>query len=105
MPFECISRPRAKYLLFAFIGLMIAYVLHHNERSLINAADPVWQHYQPFKRWLLPRGLAGPCALVLRPMQFSDRPRLRYARLHRVVGRFYIAGVFVAAPLGIYIIQ
>jgi hypothetical protein len=38
-------------------------------------------------------------------MQFSDRPRLPYAKLHRVVGRFYIAGVFVAAPLGIYSIQ
>ncbi len=29
--------------------------------------------------------------------------RLRYAKLHRVVGQFYIAGVFIAAPLGVYI--
>jgi uncharacterized membrane protein len=36
-------------------------------------------------------------------MQFSDRLRMRYAKLHRVVGRFYIAGVFIAAPLGFYI--
>lgn len=92
-----------KYLLFAFIGLMVLYVLRHNEHFLVDATDPVWQHYQPFKWWLLPHGLAGACALSLGPMQFSDRLRLRFAKLHRVVGRFYITGVFIAAPLGFYI--
>ena len=95
--------PRSKYLLFAFIGLMIAYVLRHNEHFLIDAHDPVWQHYQPFKWRLLPHGLAGACALLLGPMQFSDRLRQRFAKFHRVVGRFYIAGVFIAAPFGFYI--
>ena len=46
---------RPKYLLFAFVGLMLAYVLRHNESFLIHPADPVWQHYQPFKWWLLPQ--------------------------------------------------
>ncbi len=36
-------------------------------------------------------------------MQFSDRLRARFTKLHRVVGRFYIVGVFIAAPLGTYI--
>jgi uncharacterized membrane protein len=45
----------------------------------------------------------GACALLLGPMQFSDRLRQRFAKLHRVVGRFYVAGVFFAAPLGTYI--
>jgi hypothetical protein len=62
MPFQRISWLRAKYLLFALIGLMVAYVLRHNESFLIDAKDPVWQHYQPFKWWLLPHGLAGACA-------------------------------------------
>ncbi len=56
-----------------------------------------------FKWWLLPHGLAGACALLLGPMQFSDRLRQRFTRLHRVIGRFYIAGAFIAAPLGTYI--
>lgn len=94
---------RPKYLIFAFVGLMVAYVLNHNETFLIHANDPAWQHYQPFKWWLLPHGIAGACALLLGPMQFSDRLRKKYAKLHRVVGRFYIAGVFVAGPLGFYI--
>jgi uncharacterized membrane protein len=94
---------RPKYLIFAFVGLMVAYVLNHNETFLIHSHDPVWQHYQPFKWWLLPHGIAGACALFLGPMQFSDRLRKKYAKLHRVVGRFYIGGVFVAGPLGFYI--
>lgn len=98
-----VSWLRPKYLLFAAIGLMFAYVLVHKESFLVNPNDPIWQHYQPFKWWLLPHGLAGACALLLVPMQFSDRLRQRYTRLHRVVGRIYVAGVFIAAPLGIYI--
>ena len=38
---------------------MVAYVLRHNEHFLIDPKDPVWQHYQLFKWWLLPHGLAG----------------------------------------------
>jgi hypothetical protein len=54
-----VSRLKPKYLLFAFVGLMLAYVLRHNESFLIDPKAPVWQHYQPFKWWLLPHGLAG----------------------------------------------
>ena len=94
---------RSEYLLFGFIGLMLGYVIPHNESFLVNPADPVWHHYEGFKWWLLPHGIAGACALLLGPMQFSDHLRQRYTKLHRVVGRIYIAGVCVAAPLGFYI--
>jgi uncharacterized membrane protein len=103
MPLPRVSWLRPKYLLFGFIGLMIAYVLRHNESFLVNAKDPVWQHYHPFRWYLLPHGIMGACALLLGPMQFSDRLRQRFTRFHRVVGRFYVAGVFAAAPLGFYI--
>jgi hypothetical protein len=46
---------------------------------------------------------AGACSLLLGPMQFSDRLRQRFRKLHRAVGRIYVTGVFVAAPLGAYI--
>ncbi len=94
---------RPKYLLFGFIVLMLAYVIPHDESFLVHPKDPLWQHYEPFKWWLLPHGIAGACALLLGPMQFSDRLRDRFRQLHRVVGRIYVAGVFVAAPLGFYI--
>ena len=94
---------RPKYLLAAFIGLMYAYVVVHNESFLIHPKAPVWQHYQPFKWWLLPHGIAGACAILLGPMQFSDRLRQRFTKLHRVLGRIYVGGVFIAAPLGFYV--
>ena len=102
-PLPMRARLRSKTLMFVFIGLMMAYVLYHNERFLINPGDPVWDHYRPFKWWLLPHGLAGACALLLGPMQFSDRMRQRYLRLHRVVGWVYVSGALVLAPLGAYI--
>lgn len=103
VPLQKASLLRSKYVVFGFIFLMMAYVLNHNERFLINAADPAWHHYQPFKWWLLPHGFAAACALLLGPMQFSDRLRRRYTKLHRVVGRFYVAGALLGAPLGVFI--
>jgi len=96
-------RLRPQYLLFGFVGLMYIYVLYHNESFLVRPADPEWAHIATFKWWLLPHALAGCCALLLGPMQFSDRLRRRFLGLHRIIGRFYVAGVFVLAPLGTYI--
>ena len=94
---------RAKNVGFAVVAIMTGYVLYHDERFLVEPANPIWQHYESFKWWLLPHGLAGASALLLAPMQFSDRLRRRFTRLHRVVGRVYVAGVFVLAPLGVII--
>ena len=82
---------------------MMAYVLTHNERFLIDSAHPVWKHYETFKWWLLPHALTAACALLLGPMQFSDRLRRRFTKLHRVVGRFYVGGALIGAPLGAFI--
>src|SRR5258706_6295341 len=96
-------QPRPKYLLFGAIGLMFAYVLTHTERFLIDPNDGEWMHIESFRWWLLPHAIAGACALILGPMQFSDRLRQRHLWLHRTVGRIYVGGVFIAAPLGTYI--
>lgn len=102
-PLQGTSWFRPKYLLFGFIGLMLAYVLNHNESFLIHSDAPIWQHYHVVGWYLLPHGIAGACALFLAPMQFSDRLRQRYTKLHRVVGRIYVGGVLFAAPLGIVV--
>jgi uncharacterized membrane protein len=97
------SRNWSRITLWTIVILMMGYVIYHNERFLINSADPVWQHYQPFKWWLLPHGLAGACALFLGPMQFSDRLRQRYLKLHKTVGWIYVVGAMIVAPFGAYI--
>lgn len=91
---------RAKYVVFAFIGVMMGYVLYHNERFLIDPNHPNWPHYVRLGGWLLLHGIAGGAALFLAPFQFSDRLRKRYTKAHRVTGRVYVAGVLVLAPLG-----
>lgn len=94
---------RPKYILAAFIAFMYVYVLLHNESFLIDRADPEWPHIESFKWLLLPHGLAAGCALLLGPLQFSERLRRRFTKAHRVMGRFYVAGVLFGAPMGYYI--
>ena len=94
------AQSRGKYLVLAFVAVMFLYVLRHNESFLVNRADPVWSHYRLIWVWLLPHALAGACALVLAPLQFSDRLRQRNLKLHQVVGYIYVVSVLIAAPMG-----
>lgn len=96
-------RINAKYVVFTVIAIMSTYVLYHNERFLIDSSDPAWQRYEAFKWWLLPHAVFGAIVLLFAPLQFSDRLRQRFTKGHRVMGRLYVAGVFVLAPLGTYI--
>lgn len=98
-----VMRLNPKYLLFGLIGLMYAYVIFHNESFLINNADPEWSHIATFKWFLLPHGIAAGCALLLGPFQFSERLRRRFTKTHRVMGRFYVGGVLLGAPMGLYV--
>ena len=93
----------AKYVVFSLITLASTYVLYHNERFLVDSSHPVWQHYAPFKWWLLPHGIFGAIVLLLAPFQFSDRIRQRFTRAHRDMGRLYVLGALGTAPLGAYI--
>jgi hypothetical protein len=93
----------AKYVVFTAIGLASTYVLYHNERFLIDGSHPAWQHYAPFKWWLLPHGIFGAIVLLFAPLQFSNRLRQRYTKTHRVMGRLYVVGAILLAPLGAYI--
>jgi hypothetical protein len=93
----------AKYVVFSAIALASTYVLYHNERFLVDSSHPVWQHYAPFKWWLLPHGIFGAIVLLFAPLQFSDRLRKRFTRAHRIMGRLYVVGAIGLAPLGAYI--
>jgi hypothetical protein len=93
----------AKYVVFTLIALASLYVLYHNERFLIEPDSPVWQRYEAFKWWLLPHALFGAIVLLFAPLQFSDRLRQRYTKVHRVMGRLYVVGALILAPLGAYI--
>ena len=93
----------AKSTNFTLIGLATIYVLYHNERFVADSSHPAWQHYAPFKWWLLPHAVFGTIVLLFAPFQFSDRIRQRFTKAHRVMGRLYVLGAFGLAPLGVYI--
>lgn len=91
-----------KYLLFASFGLMALFVLWNNERFLLDPQAPEWTHFLPIRWHLIPHGLGGAVALTFGALQFSTRLRRRHLRLHRLSGKVYIAGTFVAAPVAIW---
>jgi hypothetical protein len=93
---------RPKTAIFAAVGAMTLYVLYHNERFLIEPDNPAWRHYAEIAFWLVPHAIAGSCALLLAPLQFSERLRKRYTTAHHIVGRVYVFGALVLAPLGAY---
>ena len=93
----------AKHVTLSVIAIASLYVMYHNERFLIDGSHPAWQYYAPFKWWLLPHGIFGAIVLLFAPLQFSDRLRQRFTKAHRVMGRLYVLGAFVLAPLGAYI--
>ena len=93
----------AKYVVFSVIALMSLYVMYHNERFLVDSSHPAWQHYGPFKWYLLPHGIFGAIVLLFAPLQFSERIRQRFTKAHRIMGRLYVVGALLLAPLGAYI--
>lgn len=101
------SEPRAearhigKTVFFAVVGLMTLFVLWNNERFFLNAHAPEWKHFGPIRWHLLPHGIGGALALSLGAIQFSSRIRARAPRLHRVAGKLYIIGAFIAGPVAI----
>jgi uncharacterized membrane protein len=92
---------RAKHLFFAAFGLTTLFVFYRYETPFLDAHSPVWQHVEPVKWLLLPHGVAGAVALLLAPFQFSARLRKRSLRLHRLLGRLYVAGAAISAPLAV----
>ena len=92
---------KAKHIFFVAFGLMTLFVFYLYETPFLDSQSPVWQHVEPAKWLLLFHGVAGAVALLVAPFQFSARLRRRYPRLHRVMGRLYVAGAFISAPLAI----
>jgi uncharacterized membrane protein len=92
---------RAKHVFFAAFGVLTLFVFYVYETPFMDKQSPVWQHIAPVKWLMLPHGVAGALALLLAPFQFSTRLRRRAPRAHRYLGRLYVAGVAIAAPVAV----
>jgi uncharacterized membrane protein len=92
-----------RHLLFSALLLMFLFVLWHDERFVFVHSDEKWAYYSPVRWLVLPHVLGGMIALLIGPFQFSSRFRQRHPRLHRVMGRIYLASVAVAAIVALYV--
>ena len=98
-----ISTIRLNHVLFVALGFMFLFVLWHDERFIIIHSHPNFAYYFPVRWFIIPHGLAGLAALLIGPFQLSTRFRQRHLRLHRIMGRFYLVAIGLAASMGIYL--
>jgi uncharacterized membrane protein len=92
---------RAKHVFFAVFAVLTLFVFYTYEVPFTDPHSPAWQRIEPVKWLMALHGPAGALALLLAPFQFSTRLRRRSPRAHRILGRLYVAGVAVAAPVAI----
>lgn len=93
----------AKHAVFLVLGLTALFILYHDERFIFDHESSTWKFFYPVRWKLFAHAIGGATALVLGAFQFSTRLRQRHPAVHRLGGRFYIAGVLVAAPVAIYL--
>ena len=97
------ARLRAKHALFLVLGLMTLFVLYHDEGFFIHHDSNTWKFFYPVRWKLFAHAAGGSTALMVGALQFSRRLRQRRPALHRLLGRFYLAGVLLAAPVAVYL--
>jgi len=88
------------FLLLFAAGLLVVYV---DETFIFRPSDPQWAHIAPFRWLLLVHALFAIPALLLGPLQFSERIRTRSPHIHRAIGWTYAGAVLIAAPMATYI--
>jgi uncharacterized membrane protein len=97
-------RSTFKTVLWASLGVTALFVFITSEVLLLTDY-PMYHAYRlqviADRHLLLPHTLAGTFALLAGPLQFSSRLRQRHLTLHRVLGRIYVASVFIGAFTGI----
>ncbi len=95
---------RFKTILWVSLGLTTLFVFITSEVLLITDY-PMYHAYRlqviADRGLLIPHALAGIFALLIGPINFSSRIRLRHLTVHRVLGRIYVVSVFVGSFTGI----
>lgn len=90
-----------KHVAFIVLALLGLLVLYQRELQLLDAGSFLRRRYVGISWLIVVHGVFGALALFIAPFQFSSRLRQRHIRVHRFMGRVYIFGVAVAAPVSI----
>ena len=92
-----------RHVVFAALLPLFLFVLWHDERFIFIHSDGKWAYYFPVRWLVLLHVLGGLTALLIGPFQFSSRFRQRHLRVHRIMGRIYLASVAAAAIVALYV--
>ncbi len=90
-----------RYIALATFVLAALFVLYQRDLQLLDPGSFLRQRYAGIGLLIFVHGIFGALALFIAPFQFSSRLRQRHIRVHRFMGRLYILGVMVAAPVAI----
>ncbi|HEY9136875.1 MAG TPA: DUF2306 domain-containing protein [Terriglobus sp.] len=104
LPARSSTSSRPKILLWGALGLITLFVIITSEVFLF-FDYPMYHAYRlqviADRGFLIPHTLSGIAALVIGPLQFSSRFRMRHLKWHRILGRIYVISVFVGSFTGI----
>ena len=95
------SRNFAKPILWAALALIALSVFFTVEVPLFHNPSPLRTKLLSERLILIPHALAGLTAFLIGPFQFSTRIRQRHLRLHRTLGKVYVAAVIICFPFAI----
>lgn len=85
-----------RWIWAAALVLMAVFVAHAAQRFL-NFSEASYRNLWPNRMWLLPHFIGGAIALLAGILQFWAGLRRRHPRVHRWIGRVYLAGVAIGA--------
>jgi uncharacterized membrane protein len=71
-----------------------------DDLPLISPTNPYRSYHMLVRAALTPHAVFGIFALISGPLQFSTRLRQMYPRIHRRLGKAYIASILISAPMG-----
>jgi uncharacterized membrane protein len=99
-----VASSRFKTIVWVSLGAITLFVFITSEVLLVTDY-PMYHAYRlqviADRHLLIPHTLAGVLALLIGPINFSSRIRKRHLQLHRILGRIYVAAVFVGSFTGI----
>jgi hypothetical protein len=90
-----------KYVALVIFALATLFVFYQRDLQLLDPSSFLRQRYAGIGVLILAHGVFGALALFMVPFQFSSRLRQRHIQVHRLMGRLYIFGVIIAAPVSI----
>lgn len=95
------GRSQKKLIFFLVFGALTVFVIYMKNARILDPGSPIAQHFAPAKWFLVMHAFAGALAMSLGALQFSNRLRARYLRVHRTLGYVYVVSVFISAPFAI----